>query len=931
MVAPHVKVPAIDPRERYDVGATPEDTFIIPWTFFSPFDIRVFVDNVERSEGSFEVTGNPGTRGGFEGGTVVLADKVSNCGVMLMRDLPIERTTDFPESAGLSLFALNNEHDKIIAELQQVDYNLRTRTLTLEDSDDGPIGRLHPTNIRAGRYLVWDIDGSPTEAGPPGIFPGLILDIISHLLASPFGGIVSGATVLVKGYHFSGDGGGGVFEWDAGSTDADNGATVFNPFGHSGPGRWRRLEDSTAGFNVLCAGMKRDGVYDNAARWVAALALGRPLVVPHGDFYHSGQVNLPAGTRISNYGRILGLLQVNGYPVDYDESSVVLLPGSTFPTITYPAGLTSFNGDFTGYAPGELMMVDLTTVGGDGTNNQQGRDFSPVSTANASQIAFSYPTRWVYDSARVTKVKGYVVNGQPLTFETDTITGDFPLAAPGTLWRFENRTGTDTFDGRTAYFEHNRIKEYYGPSDPGGARIVLENPMAYNYGDFVMVKVRAVEDVQIEGGYVDSIVVVAGVKTAFRNIETRLFSYGWAYDFRVHDIRTITDQPRGFGFTWCRNGTASLCVSTNAVGVTDNAAFKTLSNIDCTFVGCVSYNTKSNSGQGIYPVLCDAFFTPYLGYNQNVWYIGCTGGRAIGGSQRSGWFEFMRGGGIQGFAGAEDVLLERNVDVVFGGITARRILEIKDAIGCELTGFTSKVLNITGCPQSIVGPGVVKGASGTNSGRSVWIRGSTNPATPRSDGVIVHGVRVNNTTSGETSFFVQTSSDVFLDGISDRVKAGGARSVQVGGDTPGLQIGASCNLKNVVDTPTEGAYVPTIQGATTAGTGTYGLRYGLQQRVGRSMLITVVANVTAHTGVGPMQITLPAMFVPKLSPSAAQMLPCEIDGFALSGVAFFARIDPGSSLATVYSVSAAGVASTILMSAAAYPFTLRINGHFELS
>jgi hypothetical protein len=295
---------------------------------------------------------------------------------------------------------------------------------------------------------------------------------------------------------------------------------------------------------------------------------------------------------------------------------------------------------------------------------------------------------------------------------------------------------------------------------------------------------------------------------------------------------------------------------------------------------------------------------------------------------RSGWFEFMRGGGVKGFSGAEDVLFERNFHAEFSGIMARRLLELKDGIGCQLSGFTTKFINLTGATRCIVGPGVVAGASGDNNGRSVWVRGSVNPVTPRSDGLIVHGVRVNNTTSGETSFYIQTSSDVFLDGVSDRVKAGGAKSVEVGGDTPGLSIGAGIDLKNIVDTPTEGAYTPIIIGTTSAGVGTYGLQYGLKQRAGRSMLISGTINWTAHTGTGNISINLPAMFLPKLSPSATQMFVCEIDGAAAAGPQYFFRIDPGAATANLYQVNASGTPSQVAMVGAA---TIRFNGHFELS
>ncbi|MCU0838681.1 MAG: hypothetical protein MUE49_08150, partial [Rhodospirillales bacterium] len=49
----------------------------------------------------------------------------------------------------------------------------------------------------------------------------------------------AGTPFLLRGYHAPGDGGGGVFEWDANSAAADNGGTLIRP-AVSSKGRWRR-------------------------------------------------------------------------------------------------------------------------------------------------------------------------------------------------------------------------------------------------------------------------------------------------------------------------------------------------------------------------------------------------------------------------------------------------------------------------------------------------------------------------------------------------------------------------------------------------------------------------------------------------------------------------------------------------------------------
>lgn len=49
---------------------------------------------------------------------------------------------------------------------------------------------------------------------------------------------------LVAGYSAAGDGGGGAFYYDAGSSDADNGGTILAP--NAGSGRWKKIHTKTA-------------------------------------------------------------------------------------------------------------------------------------------------------------------------------------------------------------------------------------------------------------------------------------------------------------------------------------------------------------------------------------------------------------------------------------------------------------------------------------------------------------------------------------------------------------------------------------------------------------------------------------------------------------------------------------------------------------
>jgi hypothetical protein len=56
-------------------------------------------------------------------------------------------------------------------------------------------------------------------------------------------GVTDGDATIVDGYNTEGDGGGGTFAWNAGSSASDDGGIVILPTGHSGNGRWIRIHE----------------------------------------------------------------------------------------------------------------------------------------------------------------------------------------------------------------------------------------------------------------------------------------------------------------------------------------------------------------------------------------------------------------------------------------------------------------------------------------------------------------------------------------------------------------------------------------------------------------------------------------------------------------------------------------------------------------
>lgn len=129
-MAAHVTVDESETRIIYSVGGSSDDTFTIPFTFYDTADIDVYVNGSQLSTADYTVTGTAGTTGGYEGGTVTLDTGVTNSTVIVLLDMPIARTTDFPASSEFNITSLNTQLDKLVSLSQQLDSGIR-RSLKL--------------------------------------------------------------------------------------------------------------------------------------------------------------------------------------------------------------------------------------------------------------------------------------------------------------------------------------------------------------------------------------------------------------------------------------------------------------------------------------------------------------------------------------------------------------------------------------------------------------------------------------------------------------------------------------------------------------------------------------------------------------------------------------------------------------------------------
>jgi len=84
-------------------------------------------------------------------------------------------------------------------------------------------------------------------------------------------GMINGDVAIMSGYTTPGDGGGGQFYFDSGSSASDNGGTIFIPSGAPPTGRWFRIYSEA--IDVRWFGALGDGSTDDTSAITAAIAV----------------------------------------------------------------------------------------------------------------------------------------------------------------------------------------------------------------------------------------------------------------------------------------------------------------------------------------------------------------------------------------------------------------------------------------------------------------------------------------------------------------------------------------------------------------------------------------------------------------------------------------------------------------------------------
>jgi hypothetical protein len=159
------------PRVTYTASGS-QTAFAIPFEFFSTTDIKVYngtslltYNASPSSTTQYSISGTvSASDSAYEfgaGGTITLGGSGATAGdiITIIRDITIERSTDFPTSGTFDITSLNTDLDKVFAKLADINQQ-SDRSVKLLDTDSIAATVTLPAKAtRASKVLTFDSDG----------------------------------------------------------------------------------------------------------------------------------------------------------------------------------------------------------------------------------------------------------------------------------------------------------------------------------------------------------------------------------------------------------------------------------------------------------------------------------------------------------------------------------------------------------------------------------------------------------------------------------------------------------------------------------------------------------------------------------------------------------------------------------------------------
>ena len=180
------------PRVSYSVsqGAT-QTSFAVPFEFFDTTDLKVVVDGTTKTITThYTVSGGNGSTGTV---TMSVTGATGGSTVIIYREIPLSRTTDFPASGAFPISTLNTELDRTVALFDDRKDRI-DRSVRLNDNDDAASMVLPLKASRVGTVLGFNATTGAAEAGPTIANVNSLADITTNI--NTVGGIASNVTTV---------------------------------------------------------------------------------------------------------------------------------------------------------------------------------------------------------------------------------------------------------------------------------------------------------------------------------------------------------------------------------------------------------------------------------------------------------------------------------------------------------------------------------------------------------------------------------------------------------------------------------------------------------------------------------------------------------------------------------------------------------------
>ena len=384
------------------------------------------------------------------------------------------------------------------------------------------------------------------------------------------------------------------------------------------------------------------------------------------------------------------------------------------------------------FKQGDIISLQLGDEQGGNARrgNENGIDILKVRGTSESEIFFESKTRLAYLNPIIGKLKQAARVYGDLDKGVKNITGNFQgVFTVGDIIRIENVDGEDGVSGSKFYFEYIKIKSVSKEC------MTLESRTIYSYKNPWVVGTGFLKRVHISGnGGIKKLSIRNSTNVLVSSLSVRRLIVSNCYGLNLSNIKSDGLQESStINITYCfgKSIINNLTVS-NSLSTTDNATLKIMSSPQLILSNVIISDSNSNSKkQSNYCLFIDAFYTPYLCWNDNIIVNNVICETPNSNFTRGVWFYGLRNSIIDSIVGT-DVFFQGSVDTMFERINIPgNTLEIKDLVRCTVSSKCSNVLFQGGQRNSL------SVMYGSNKGRYIPVKrkiikftyGKTNPET----------------------------------------------------------------------------------------------------------------------------------------------------------------------------------------------------------